>query len=91
MSQVELWISKDFDGWAFWSAKPKPNHHGEFIADVKQTKGVNLVNEFTEHQVECVITDGQTAKVCLESPVTIDEAGRFVVPVVTATIEGPTA
>ena len=90
MSNHETWISNDADGWAFWSAKPRVSNDGLFGAsNGEQSEGVKLVNEFSEHAISCVINDGETAKVCPDSPVTIDSVGRFVVPVITSTIEGP--
>ena len=90
MSNHETWISKDDGGWAFWSAKPRVNKHGDFKAENGgQKPGVNLVNEFSEHAICCVINNGETARVCPDSPVTIDSVGRFVVPVIVSTVEGP--
>lgn len=84
----ETWITRDSDGWAFWSAKPRPDRRGRFTAGPgEQPANVKLLNEFGEFAITCDIKEGETAMVDQEMPIAIGEDGSFVVQVYVSTIE----
>lgn len=84
----ELWITRDVDGWAFWSAKPRSTSRGEFRAgNGDQSENVKLLNELEEYAINCPISLGEMARVLRGKPVSIDDSGAFIVSVDPSTVE----